>query len=324
MPWNTCTARCSHCGPESGPKDKTHIPHQRVIELIKEAGNTYSKPWTLSLSGGEIFLYYDRLLEYAQTAKSLGGYTTVITNCFWATSFDKAKELLSPLIDNNLAILGISYDKFHEPYIDTTKIRNAVKAAYSLGLKVHIRSVATKSNRLWQILEKLSDCNLWFTNFMEMTCMPSGRAILEIDKDELLYEDEFPTGKCPAATMTINPKGDAMICCNGVGELPQMNVGSVYDKNLSDLDKKFTTSALVDFLVRKSPAEAIKFLSQSEQDRLKNQKYVSVCHLCHDIFLKSENRKLIFDGVISDEAEFIFSKMPSLEGELAKFEHTSQ
>src|ERR1700680_5314912 len=82
--WNTCNARCAHCGPESGPKDRTTLAHEKVIELISEASRIYDPGWCLSLSGGEIFIYYDRLREYVRLAYEGKGYSTLITNCFWA------------------------------------------------------------------------------------------------------------------------------------------------------------------------------------------------------------------------------------------------
>src|SRR5437879_6263567 len=81
--------------------------------------------------------------------------------------------------------------------------------ALTLRLRVHVRSVASKSGRLWQLLRAVEGANPWFVQFMEMPLVPSGRAKL-LPEDELLYAEEFPIGPCPAASLTVNPAGKAM------------------------------------------------------------------------------------------------------------------
>ncbi|WP_417398207.1 radical SAM protein [Gimesia chilikensis] len=319
MPWNTCNARCAHCGPDSGPHDKTGLSHNRVLELIRDASEEYQSPWCLSLSGGEIFLYYDRLLEYCKTASEGGGYTTLITNCYWAKTVERAKELLKPLIDNKLLILGVSYDKFHDPYIDPEYVKNAIRAARELHLKCHVRSVATKSNRMVDVMQRLTDGHLWYVDFMEMPCVPAGRAIKEVSADELIFADEFPAGRCPAASLTINPKGDGMICCNSAGEIPEMNVGNVKEHSLPQLEDSFRFSPLVGFLCRKGPAAALDFLSDDEKLELKEKQYVSVCHLCHDIFNDEERRRKILNEVNESTWQQLTKSMPSLAMSLDLF-----
>lgn len=321
LPWNTCTARCDHCGPSSGPSDNTHISHAKVLSLINEAGTNYEKPWYLSLSGGEIFLHYDRLLEYCKTAYSHGGTTAVITNCFWASSLEKALIMLEPLVENGLSLLGISFDKFHEPFISAEYVGNAIQAAQNLRLSVQVRSVATKSNRLWKILEQLSSNFHWYVDFIEIPCVPAGRAINRVPKDELLYMNNYPKGECPGASLTINPKGDGMICCNGASEIEGMNVGNIQDYSLAQLEQNFRTSFLVKYLLAEGPAGAVNFLSAHEKKTLEEKPYVSVCHLCHEIFKDPGRRKRIMSGIQEFYFEKLKKNMPSLQRELDRQTH---
>lgn len=320
LPWNTCNAKCAHCGPDSRPQDKTSIEHSRVLDLIREAGERYSAPWCLSLSGGEIFLHYERLLEYCTLAKSLGGYTTLITNCFWARSEEVAEKMLKPLVDADLRVLGISFDKFHSPFISPDRVGNAISAAQKLRLRVHVRSVATKNSRLWQTLEQLADYNPWFTDFMEIPCSPAGRAILEIDAAEFIYLEQYPEGCCPAAGMTINPKGDAMICCNSAGELPGMNVGNVADSSLAELEENFSAWPVLRYLLTHGPAEALRLLPVQDRDDLEERKYVSVCHLCHDIFADTERRDAVFSAIRQHEWDHLRKGIVGIEGELSRLQ----
>ena len=290
--WNTCTAFCDHCGPESSPKDKSSVPHERVLSLIKEAGEIYNPNWCLTLSGGEIFVHYDRLLEYTAAAQNNSGYTTLITNCFWATSVEKAEELLNPLIENDLRVLGVSADHFHTPYISVERVKNAIRAARNLNLTVRLRSVASRSGRLSDILKQIEDINPWFMPVMEMPLVPDGRGN-NIPESELFLQDSIPTGKCPAASLTINPSGKAMACCNGGGAYSNLQVGNVEENKLEELEYLFATSPIINYLHNAGPYQCIKYLPQDEQEKVKAKKYVNECHLCIELFSKTERGDII-------------------------------
>lgn len=283
LPWNTCNARCAHCGPNSGPKDRTRIAHDDIMTLIREAGARYAgSEWCLSLSGGEIFLHYDELLSFCREAKKLGGYTTLITNGFWASSVERAVEMLRPLKDAELRILGMSVGQYHRQYIPPAHVANAIKAAREVGIRPHIRMASTKSFRLWQMMQELSQHGLWFVDFMEMPITPAGRAEFEIDVSELVLEDELPTGGCPAPGLTINPQGEGMYCCNGAGEYG-LSVGNIRDHTYGELEERFNGSLLLDFLLKFGPAKALDLLDSADAERLRAKKYVSVCHLCMEV-----------------------------------------
>ncbi len=285
LPWNTCSARCAHCGPESGPKDKSHIKHEHNLFLIEEAGKLYSKDWCLTLSGGEIFLFYDKLLKYVKHAKKHGGYTTLITNCYWARIEEKALELLKPLVENNLKVLGISLSHFHAEYIKPEYVRNAIKAAKKLKLTCRVRSVASKSGRLSDVLKSIEDANPWFMTVMEMPLVPHGRAAN-------LPKDEFPSGVCPAASMTFNPKGKAMMCCNGGGDLEPLQVGDIYENSLAELEYQFASDPTLNLLRNKGPKECLKYLSKKDAEKVMQEKYINECHLCIELFKGKKGKEL--------------------------------
>lgn len=313
LPWNTCNATCAHCGPESSPTDKTGVSHERVLELISEASDKYEEPWCLSLSGGEIFLYYDRLLEYCRAACKGGGYVTLITNCFWATSREIAREKLKPLAQNGLRVLGVSADRFHDPFIPIERVKTALTVATELHLRTHLRMAATKSNRLWMVIRDFSDANVWFTDYMEMPCVPAGRAAYEVPPEDFIFQNEYPRGACPGASFTINPSGDGMICCNSAGELPGMNVGSVNEMSLTELKEAFRSSPLVKFLKGSGPAAALELLHPDERGDLESKQYVSVCHLCYDIFKDRHRRERLFDIIREKEWEYLKGAMKGIE-----------
>lgn len=314
LPWNTCNARCDHCGPESGPRDRTGLTDEEVFKLIDDAAERFRGPeeWCLSLSGGEVFLYYDRLLSYCVRTKQRGGYVTLITNGFWATSVSRAVELLRPLQENGLRLMGMSMSAFHQEYVSEERVLNALRAAGELRLRTHIRVAATRSHRMWKIMQELSAAGLWFTDFMEMPVTPAGRAGRTIAPSELLRTPEYPRGTCPAAGMTINPKGDAMVCCNGAGEVG-LTVGNVRKANFNQLQDEFDRDEIVDYLKRFGPAAALELLGDAETSKsFEERGYVSVCHLCHDVFSNEELRERIRVAVRKKLWDYLMKRMPEV------------
>lgn len=285
--WNTCSARCAHCGVESSPDDRTAVPHERVLELIREAGRIYSPGWCFSVSGGEVFLHYDRLCQYVAEAKRNGGYSTLITNCFWATTPERAEGMLQPLAATDLRKLGVSADSFHSPYIPPQFVTNALKAARKYGIVPHLRSVATRSSRLWHVLRQLEDAELWFTEFMEMPVIPDGRARATLAED-LFVQDTLPLGKCPSASLTINASGKAMVCCNGGGSYPQLQIGDVTSHSLAQAELLFASDPTLNYLRNVGPAGCMQFLTDEDRASIEAKKYVNQCHLCIELFSQAQ------------------------------------
>lgn len=307
----------------SGPKDRTRIAKDKVLNLIDQAAEKYfgsGKEWCLSLSGGEIFIHYDELLLFCQEAKKRNGYTTLITNCFWATSQDRARELLVPLKEAGLRVLGVSVGQYHREFIPLERVANAILAARSLSVQPHVRMASTTKMRLWQIMAELDRHGIWFVDFMEMPVTPAGRAEFEVPTAELLTSDEgIPAGRCPAPGLTINPSGRGMVCCNGAGEYG-LDVGSIYESSYSQLENEMEQSVLLRFLLTIGPSGLLEFLPQNERSRFEGRKYVSVCHLCFELVRDPTRRSLFESKAMEWFQRKIGESFPSLSSSLALYE----
>jgi hypothetical protein len=300
LPWNTCNAQCAHCGPRSGPDDHTSIDHTYVLKLIQEAARIYGRGWCLTLSGGEIFLHYDRLLEYVRAANAAGGYTTAISNGFWATSVEHGVSLLRPLAELGLRAIAFSADRFHSPFVPFDRIRNGIRGALSLRIEVEVRSVATREGRLSDVLLELQEADPWFVRFMEIPLIPDGRA-RSLPRGDLLAKARVPEGTCPASSMTINPAGSAMACCNGAGMFPDLQVGTIYDYSLEQLEYLFAANPIINYLANRGPASCLEFLEPADAEELTRQCYVDVCHLCIELFADDRRSARVRSGI---EARF--------------------
>ena len=283
MPWNICNAKCKHCGVNSSPKAKVSLLPSEVHGLINSAASLYEKDWTLSLTGGEIFYYYDKLLDLVNQAKCLNGYTSLVTNCFWGGNKKVVFKKLTELKQIGLRYLGISSDYYHEEYISIENVKNVVSVACELGINCEIRSVASKQSRLYTQVEKLKDINPWFVRFIELPLVPEGRA-LQIEKDNFLYSKEIPKGKCPAPTLTINFNGDAMVCCNGGGMFKYLQVGCIRDYCYETILYRYKSYPIINYLINNGPYGCLKLLDTKNRKRFLSDRYVNECDLCMKLF----------------------------------------
>lgn len=243
------------------------------------------------MSGGEVFLYYDELKDLIELAFQNGGYTTLVTNGFWATSVDVAVEKLRPLVSSGLSFVSVSADKFHDPYVPFDRVVNTIKAAQAVGLRNSIRVVGSATSSAADIMSRLREAGVFYVDVMEMPLIREGRAAL-IPPSEFLVGSELPRGVCPSATLTINPAGDAMVCCNGGGSNASLTVGSIHSRTLEELEMRFASDPVLDFLNRYGPLNAVAKDEEMFAEIVAEGPFVSECELCTIAFRGERGRKL--------------------------------
>lgn len=106
---------------------------RKVMDVIPKEGFTYAQ-----FIGGEPFIHLDLLKEGIKHAKQIGLGANIITNSFWATSEELALRRLRQLKEIGLDRLALSVDPFHCDYVPLDHVRNAFRAAKSLGMYVAI------------------------------------------------------------------------------------------------------------------------------------------------------------------------------------------
>ncbi len=59
----------------------------------------------------------------------------VVSNGFWATSYEAAIKKLAPLVNAGLTELNISTGDNHQVYVPFENVVNGLRAAYELGIR---------------------------------------------------------------------------------------------------------------------------------------------------------------------------------------------
>ena len=121
-----CNLDCPHCFYYRPTRPGRVMSPERVAEIIAPMRDV--APVTEAhFTGGEPFLYFDRLLGMVGAAKRLGAQRiTCSTNCSWATDPDVTRDRITRLVDAGLTWFLISADAFHQ---ECVPLENALRAA---------------------------------------------------------------------------------------------------------------------------------------------------------------------------------------------------
>jgi len=126
-----CNAKCEFCYYNCSPE-------KNGLMSVDMAANAWQSLRTLAgdktrvhITGGEPFLYWDRLVEILQEGKrqNLGPLDMVETNGFWAVDEGTIKERLKILDEIGMHRLKISCDPFHQEYVDIEPVRRLARIA---------------------------------------------------------------------------------------------------------------------------------------------------------------------------------------------------
>jgi MoaA/NifB/PqqE/SkfB family radical SAM enzyme len=106
---------------------------QQVRNALKQAAELGTIR-EVYFEGGEPFLFYPLLVESVRLARELGMDVGIVTNGYFATTVEDAKEWLMPLQELGLSDLSCSDDVFHSGNETDTPPARTRKAAESLGI----------------------------------------------------------------------------------------------------------------------------------------------------------------------------------------------
>jgi MoaA/NifB/PqqE/SkfB family radical SAM enzyme len=258
---------------------------EQIFALIDAACENDVEP-KIGLSGGEAFLYFERLCTIIKYAAKKYALVSVNTNGFWGKTLAIAVEKVRIIKEAGLKRLVVSIDDFHEEYINREAVLNVIKACKKVHLEVEIQFVATKKSR--RLADFLKDCGdvLLNVSCREIPCHPVGRAREKIEDNDLFLKDYIPDGLCPSAVLSVSAYGKVIPCCNTAGHLPSLQVGTI-EQPLQNLYEKFLDDPTIQILQTQGPKALLEAATEAGYVS-RPDGYVDQCHLCYELF-KDEN-----------------------------------
>jgi len=128
----TCTFECDHCFLYCSPRTEGTFTAAQLRDVFDEIARMPAVT-SVYFEGGEPFLYYPLLLEGLRLARNRNLEAYIVTNAYWARSFEDALLWLKPIHEIGLAGLSLSADAFHHGE-EHNPAAIAAEAAKQLGI----------------------------------------------------------------------------------------------------------------------------------------------------------------------------------------------
>ncbi len=290
-----CSAACRfcyyYCDPQASGLMSVDTAIQSWEGLVRLAGDNAK----VHITGGEPFLYFDRLAQICERASRLGltPLDSIETNAGVWSSDNELRDQLRFLDDCGLDRLKISWDAFHEEFIEIDKVRRFIHIARNIlgPQRVLIRWEKHLDNPTGiRQREETQKQSLLLAALTADSCRFTGRAAEELAPLVAEHPAEAFRGRhCQKALLGskgvhIDPYGNIFN-----GQCSGMVIGNVNQTPLDVLWQTFEPDR-ADFwkiLYEKGP---FGLLGPAKNDGFQPQdKYASKCHLCTDI------RRFFFD-----------------------------
>jgi len=284
-----CNAVCEFCYYNCDPGKGGLMPVDTAVSAWRSLRILAGDSAKVHITGGEPFLYWDRLQKLLRRAKAekLGKVDLIETNGFWADDEEIAEERLKELDELGMHRFKVSTDPFHLQYVDTDVVhRLADIACRILGPeRVLVRWEKYLENPVDMKNLSQADREKQYASAMkDYPCRFTGRAAgklaglaacVPIEKiAEMNCKKDFLGSK----GVHIDPFGNVFSgTCSGI------IFGNVNFTPLEDIWRQFDPSqtGFVGTLFNSGP---FGLLEKCEEAGYKTrQLYASKCHLCTSI-----------------------------------------
>ena len=233
-----CDIACRHCLFWSSPRLKGQLPLPLAQDLISQAARDLGAQ-RLVLSGGEVFGDPDYLVALARCARDHGLAFRALTNGSFANR-PEARALLAELRALGMHSLTISWDAYHQEFIDAGTIRTLISLCRSQDIEPLLSAIVSRSHRLQDALDALGSAAHGL-HCIQFPCLPIGRAQSKVAPESLLpVRPEDVDRPCAGAFRSLTVIHDGQVFpCSAVGGFSKgLALGNAHDERLLTLARK--------------------------------------------------------------------------------------
>lgn len=301
---NRCTARCRDCPVVHEGRPPLSLSADDMIRIMGDI-LPFGFLRLVVFTGGEPFLIGDDLKIAVEYAAHHGILTRIVTNAYWATTKEKAIEILQDLKQAGLTELNISCDDFHQEFVPLENIRNANDAALAIGLPLLF---AYRKNPGGVIdrdyLSKYLGVEL--KKFVHGEDNPNNNVILDgvnipiksgRAQDCSGCADNSWMGPCESVLtrVVIAPDKRVQICCGiASSSIEELYIGTLYeDGNLIEILQNGNADLITNWLALEGPSSIQDFVRSKDREIDLPDTYVNRCHACNELFSRQDVREIL-------------------------------
>ena len=281
-----CNIRCTHCVAADPHLDHKKMELARAKEIIRDMAA--ADVTGISFTAGEPFLYFDDILELVDLCRELGIYTRIVTNSFWATTAELARQRLDLLKQSGLCQLRLSYSRWHQQHVPRANILHAAHGCLQAGIAYFVSFITDFSAE--------DDANEQFLRDRGLTFFPEpviyagradtfGRAPLRTD---------YQNNRC-AMNPYLAPDSNLYACCDAGSHFRTTNFFLLGNLGTHTLDQLFTNSEcdpLYNCIRSMGITPLASFAGFKAREIVTQRK----CELCKQLFDVPETLKILRDA----------------------------
>jgi hypothetical protein len=294
-PTYRCTAACKHCCFRCTPKVEKIMETPKLFKYIDEAVNSFDSLKGVVFTGGECFLINElpNLIKYIS---QYGLMSRLVSNGYWAKSYNSAFNKLKPLVENGLNELNFSTGDNHQEFVPFENIINGIRAAYDLGIRTLCVNIETNSNSNFNHSEFKNNT---FTSSMiaEGSLLIINGAWMPFNKQN----DEYRLTINPFHKLEINnscknifdnifinPYSQMLSCCGITVEyIPYLKLGNLDNCSMVDLYKHQCNDLFKFWLHVEGPS--VIYDKVAEHRNIKKKAFNHGCAYCLELTKDKEN-----------------------------------
>jgi hypothetical protein len=113
---------------------------------------------------------------------------------------------------------------------------------------------------------------------------------------EISGEEGEWSGPCSSVlrNIVVFPDLSVQICCGiALNDIPELTIGSLRESDLVTILKNGNHDLIANWLALEGPSSILEFVRSKKPDINLPDRYVGRCHLCNELFMNSEARRVL-------------------------------
>ncbi len=240
IPTHRCNAACKECCFESNPHIQQRMTREQLLTAIRDIRENFPDTKYVVLTGGEVTLLKQDLIEAIALLTELGLGSRIVTNGHWARTEESAIRWIDQLSAAGLNELNLSTGDEHQAWVPFSSVARAawygldrgmvtvlvIEGQDNAGFTVdkaredeYIQKIVADEEKMKKfILMK----NIWMPFHEDANYTGDRKEIARYEGCDNIFKN-----------FVINPYGQLVSCCGLTMEyIPELKVGNAYTDSL--------------------------------------------------------------------------------------------
>jgi MoaA/NifB/PqqE/SkfB family radical SAM enzyme len=303
-----CPVGCRHClasctmQASDLPALETHLAWITKVSRVDRCKS-------ITITGGEPFVYFQRLLKVVGSCRTHGLSTTVFTSAYWATSDEIAALRLQQLARAGLTGITVSSDEYHQESIPLANVARVLRASKERGIAPRVSLTYLPRGRSATQVKRDLRRELG-QHALEGVQVEGGKIVKAGRACELVFSGTLPSQQpklvCNALGPVIQRDGTVASCCRAPlpGTSPLI-IGDLRAEGFEPIYQRFLSHPIIPFIQTWGLIEMLERLIDeglaAELAGYRNAHEEQICQLCQAIL--SEQAHVSFFAKLFQDPE---------------------